>query len=213
MMAWSMAHGVKALSDHPHLKNPAPCMQGVGQSFTDGRGNPVWRTPLYEESRYMAYSSLTVGSWGLFHWIHWKGFPPSATIDANVGRLYHECRELLPAFERSFESPPFTVRHNHEGITREFLTDAVADVTTLALEDEKNYYLIVSDNSGVFKDLTLRLRGLELADHKPRRAEVHNESWSKTIAHSPESDEWIIDPHTMCFGDINIWVISKEPPR
>ncbi|MBM3845430.1 MAG: formylglycine-generating enzyme family protein, partial [Verrucomicrobia bacterium] len=43
MMAWSMAHGANALKDHPHLKNPAPCMQGVGQSFVDGRGNPVWR--------------------------------------------------------------------------------------------------------------------------------------------------------------------------
>jgi len=213
MMAWSMAHGVRALNDHPHLKNPSPCMQGVGQPFADGRGNPVWRTPLYEESRYMAYSSLTAGSWGLFHWIHWKGFPPSPTIDANVGRLYHEFHTLLPAFEQSFENPPFTVRHNHEGITRDFLTDAVADITTLALEDEKNYYLIVSDNSGVFKDVTLRLKGLKLADQNSRPAEVLNESWGKNIAYAPESDEWIIGPHIMCFGDVNVWVIPKESPR
>ena len=35
MMAWSMAHGVRGLRDHPHLKNPSPCMQGVGPSFVD----------------------------------------------------------------------------------------------------------------------------------------------------------------------------------
>ena len=210
MMAWSMAHGANALKDHPHLKNPAPCMQGVGQAFVDGRGNPVWRTPLYEESRYMAYSSLTTGAWGVFHWIHWPGFPPSPTIDANVGRLYHELRTLLPAFEQSYENPPFTVRHNHEGITRDFLTDAVADITTLALEDEKNYYLVVSDNSGVFKDVTLRLKGLKLANQELRPAEVLNESWEKTMTYAPESGEWVIGPHAMYFGDINVWVISKE---
>ncbi|MBM3824768.1 MAG: formylglycine-generating enzyme family protein [Verrucomicrobia bacterium] len=210
MMAWSMAHGANALKDHPHLKNPAPCMQGVGQAFTDGKGNPVWRTPLYEESRYMAYSSLTTGAWGVFHWIHWPGFPPSPTIDANVGRLYHELRTLLPAFEQSYENPPFTVRHNHEGITRDFLTDAVADITTLALEDEKNYYLVVSDNSGVFKDVTLRLKGLKLANQNSRPAEVLNESWEKTMTYAPESGEWVIGPHAMSFGDINVWVISKE---
>jgi len=212
MMAWSMAHGVRALKDYPHLKNPAPCMQGVGQSFTDGKGKPVWRTPLYEESRYMAYSSLTVGAWGVFHWIHWKGFPPSPTIDANVGRLYHEFRTLLPAFEQSYEKPPFTVRHNHETITRTFLTDSVADVTTLALEDETSYYLIVSNNSGTYSDVTLRLNGLKLSTTHSRPVQALNESWSRTLAYSEETGEWVLDPHTMCFGDINVWVIPKAPP-
>lgn len=212
MMAWSMAHGVEALKDHPHLKNPAPCMQGVGQSFTDGRGKPVWRTPLYEESRYMAYSSLTVGAWGVFHWIHWKGFPQNPTIDANVGRLYHELRALLPALEQSYEKPPFTVQHNHEGITRTFLTDSVSDVTTLALEDERSYYLIVSNNSGTFGDVTLRLKGLKLASARSRPIEALNESWSVSLSYSERSGEWVIEPHSMCFGDINAWVIPKAAP-
>ncbi|MBM3844653.1 MAG: hypothetical protein FJ405_00005 [Verrucomicrobia bacterium] len=160
----------------------------------------------------MAYSSLTAGAWGVFHWIHWPGFPPSPTIDANVGRLYHEFHTLLPALEQSYEKPPFTVRHNHEGITRDFLTDSVADVTTLALEDENNYYVIVSDNSGVFKDVTLRLSGLKLDNQNSRPVEVLNESWGKNITYSPESGEWIIAPHTMCFGDINVWVIPKKTP-
>jgi hypothetical protein len=212
MMAWSMAHGVRGLRDHPHLKNPSPCMQGVGPSFVNGEGKPVWRTPLYEETRYMAYSSLTVGAWGIFHWIHWKGFPPSPTIDANVSRLYSELRTLTPAFEQSYEKPPFVVRHNHGGITRNFLTDSVPDITTLTLEDERNYYLIVSNNSGVFKDLTLRLKGLSPSNRSTRTAQVLNESWSQDLVYSTESEEWIIGPHTMVFGDINVWVISKQSP-
>lgn len=209
MMAWSMAHGAQAMHAHHHLRNPSPCMQGVGETFVNGEGKPVWRTPLYEETRYMAYSSLTVGAWGVFHWIHWKGFPPSPTIDANVGRLYSELRTLTRALEQSYENPPFVVRHNHPGITRDFLTDSVADITTLALEDEKNYFLIVSDNSAVFRDVTLRLSGLKLADHNTRTAQVLNESWSQNLAYSPESGEWVIGSHTMYFGDINVWVIPK----
>ena len=69
MMAWSMAYGAAALNAHPHLHNPAPCMQGVGSSHTEVGQLGVWRNPLYEETRYMAYSSLTVGGWGVFHWI------------------------------------------------------------------------------------------------------------------------------------------------
>jgi hypothetical protein len=157
MMAWSMAHGADALRDHPHLRNPAPCMQGVGSNHTESGMLGVWRNPLYEETRYMAYSSLTVGSWGVFHWIRKFGHPESPVILENVARLHRELRSLMPALEQSYEIPPFTVRHNHENITRGFLTDSVADITTLALADDQNYYLVVSDNSGTFADVSLRL--------------------------------------------------------
>jgi formylglycine-generating enzyme len=210
IMAWSMSHGAHALHDHPHLRNPSPCMQGIGSDHTESGSLGVWRNPLYEETRFMAYSSLTVGSWGAFHWIRAFGRPDSPTIDANVGRLYHELRTLIPAFVRSYELPPFVVRHNHESITRAFLTDSVSDITTLALEDERNYYLIVSNNSGTFGDVTLRLRGLKLSSTVGRRAEVLNESWGRNIGFSEDSGEWIIEPHSMCFGDINVWVIAKH---
>lgn len=65
IMAWSMAHAAAALGQHPHLRNPSPCMQGVGWSHTENGVLGIWRDPLYEETRYMAYSSLTVGSWGV----------------------------------------------------------------------------------------------------------------------------------------------------
>ncbi|MFM8172586.1 MAG: formylglycine-generating enzyme family protein [Pirellulaceae bacterium] len=211
MMAWSMHHGAQSLRFHPQLKNPAPCMQGVGQSFVDGAGKPVWRNPLYEETRYMAYSSLTVGAWGAFHWIRtMAGFPENPVIDTNVGRLYQELRLLVPALEQSYEQPPFRVRHNHEGISRDFLTDSVADVTTLALEDSKHYYLIVSDNSGTIKDLTLQLEGLKLAGTHRRTVQVLHESWGRDLTYSEQLNRWQIEPHTMCFGDINVWVIPKD---
>lgn len=212
IMAWSMAHGAAALHDHPHLKNPSACMQGVGSDHTEGGTLGVWRNPLYDETRYMAYSSLTVGAWGVFHWIRRFGRPESPAINENVGRLYRELRALIPAFERSYEKPPFAVRHNHETITRDFLTDSVADLTTLALEDEQHYYLIASDNSGTFSEVTLRLKGLGFATPAPRLAQVLNESWSRTLAYSEETGEWVIDPHPMCFGDVNVWVIPKAPP-
>jgi hypothetical protein len=212
IMAWSMAHGVEALRDLAQLRNPSPCMQGVGPYCLEGGQKPVWRNPLYDETRYMAYSSFTVGAWGVFHWIRTMGFPESPAIAENVKRLHAELHTLIPAFEQSYEKPPFTVRHNHESITRNFLTDSVADITTLALEDETNYYLIVSDNSGTFSDVTLRLKGLNLATTRSRPVEALNESWSRTLAYSEDSGEWVLDPHTMCFGDINVWVIPKAPP-
>ena len=42
-----------------------------------------------------------------------------------------------------------------------------------------------------------------------RKAAVLNEEWHRTIAFSEETGEWVIDKHTMCFGDINVWVIPK----
>jgi hypothetical protein len=90
--------------------------------------------------------------------------------------------------------------------------DSVADITTLALEDETNYYLIVSNNSGTFSDVTLRLKGLKLATTHSRPVQALNESWSRTLAYSEDAGEWVLDPHTMCFGDINVWVIPKAPP-
>lgn len=137
------------------------------------------------------------------------GFPESPAIAQNVKRLHEELHTLIPAFEQSYERPPFTVRHNHEAITRSFLTDSVADITTLALEDEKNYFLIVSNNSGSFSDVTLRLKGLPLATTRARPVEALNESWNVMLSFSEETGEWFLEPHPMAFGDVNIWVISK----
>ncbi len=212
MMGWSMAHGVAALRDQPHLRNPAPCMQGVGWLHTESGELGLWRDPLYEETRYMAYSSLTVGSWGVFHWIRRFGRPESPAILKNVGRLYAELRSLFPAFERSWEKPAFTVQHNHEKITRGFLTDSVADITTLPLEDQANYYLIVSNNSGVFTDISLRMKLPAMEGIAARQATVLNEDWHRAMGYSEDSGEWSIDKHTMCFGDINVWVIPKIKP-
>jgi hypothetical protein len=209
MMAWSMAHGAHALSKHAHLRNPSPCMQGVGSEHTENGVLGIWRTPLYDESRYMAYSSLTVGAWGVFHWIRAFGRPQNPIIDDNVGRLYRELNTLRPALESSYERPAFQVAHNYNTITRGFLTDSMPDITTLALEDDVNYYVIVSDNSGTFNNVTLRLQGLELPDHHARTATVLNEGWGRSLGFSEETGEWMLDPHTMCFGDINIWVIPK----
>lgn len=210
MMAWSMHHGAQALKTHPNLKNPSPCMQGVGSNHIESSTLGIWRNPLYEETRYMAYSSMTVGSWGVFHWIRSFGRPDSTEIIKNVSRLYREIHTLMPALEKSYEKPPFTVRHNHESITRGFLTDSIADITTLGLEDDLNYYLIVSNNSGTFNDVTLRLKIPGLTDTRPRSASVLNESWSRNLSYSEDSSEWLLDTHTMCFGDINIWVIPKK---
>jgi formylglycine-generating enzyme len=210
MMAWSMAHGTAAMGEHPHLRNPSACMQGVGSNHTESGMLGVWRNPLYEETRYMAYSSLTVGSWGVFHWIRKFGRPESPVILENVARLHRELRLLMPALEQSYETPPFTVRHNHENITRGFLTDSVADITTLALADDDNYYLVASDNSGTFTDVTFRLTGLELEGNDSVEATALNEAWSRRLSYSEDQGEWILDTHTMCFGDINVWVIPKR---
>lgn len=209
MMAWSMAHGVQALNTHPHLRNPSPCMQGVGSEHIENGIQGIWRTPLYDESRYMAYSSLTVGAWGVFHWIRAFGRPENPVIDENVGRLYRELLVLKEALETSYESPPFQVLHDHGSITRGFLTDSLPDITTLSLEDQNNYYLVVSNNSGTFNNITLRLKGLQFPDRNPRTVSVLNEGWSRNLSYSEELAEWQLDSHTMCFGDINIWVIPK----
>jgi formylglycine-generating enzyme len=203
IMAWTMAHGVAEITKTSHL-NPAPIMQGIGLDFYEN-GN-WWRDPLYEETRYMAYSSLTAGSWGVIHFIR---NPSSASVRRNVARLHAELRQLIPAFENSWEKPPFTVSHNHEEITRDFITDCISDISTLTLEDEKNYYLIVSDNSGVFEDVSLRLKLPNIKDTKTREASVLNEDWSREIKYDSKTGEWVITTHKMCFGDINVWVIPK----
>jgi len=209
IMAWSIAHGADAMHDHSHLHNPSPCMQGVGLSHTEVGQLGVWRNPLYEETRYMAYSSLTTGGWGVYHWIR---NPSAPEIRQNVARLYKELRQLIPAFERSYQSPPFTVDHNHQAITRDFLTDSVEDITTLALEDDTNYYLIVSDNSGLFKDVLLRMKLPRIQDRGDRQASVLNEGWSRTLTFDESTGEWMLPKHTMCFGDVNVWVIPKAEP-
>lgn len=210
MMAWSMHHGAQAMHDHPHLRNPSACMQGVGSEHIEGGVVGVWRNPLYDESRYMAFSSLTVGSWGIFHWIRQFGRPNNPEIARNTGRLYREFRELLPALENSYERPPFQVQHNHTEISRGFLTDSVPDITTLTLEDDQHYYLIVCNNSRTFSDIQLRLIGLKIQGTESREIRVLNEGWSRNLTCSEDTREWSIDPHTMCFGDVNVWVIDKQ---
>ena len=212
MMAWSMGHGARALDRHPHLRNPSPCMQGVGADHTEGGTLGMWRNPLYDETRYMAYSSLTVGGWGVFHWIRRFGRPENPQIAANVSRLYHELHEIVPALKQSYEHSPFEVRHDHEGISRGFLTDSVADVTTLALEDADRYYLVVCGNAAPLPSVTLRLRGLRFADTSPRSAEVLGEGWSREIRLDDTTGEWVIAPHAMTFGDVNVWAIDKRAP-
>ena len=158
----------------------------------------------------MADSSLTVGAWGVFHWIRNFGGSENPVILENAGRLYRELRTLLPALEASYGRPPFAVHHNHETITRQFLTDSVADITTLALEDDTNYYLIAGDHSGTFSDVTLRLRDVAFKKKQPRTAAVRNEGWERPLTHDEERDEWTLPQHTMVFGDIKVWVIRKE---
>ncbi len=213
MMAWSMAHGAQAMKTFPHLHNPSPCMQGVGWNHTETNILGLWRDPLYEETRYMAYSSLTVGSWGIFHWIrNMGGMVNSPTIMRNVGRLHAELRQLLPAFETSYETPPFTVSHNHDRITRDFLTDCVNDVTTLELEDQQNYYLIAVDNSGHLKEVAFRMKLPNMQGTASRPATVLNEDWRRELTHDAATNEWVLMKHPMNFGDVNIWVIPKAEP-
>jgi hypothetical protein len=212
MMAWSMAHGARALKDHAHLRNPTPCMQGVGWNHAETGILGLWRDPLYEETRYMAYSSLTVGSWGVFHWIRNMGMPNSPAIMENVARLHAELRELLPAFEHSYERPPFAATHDHDEITRDFLTDCIADVTTLGLEDDAHYYLIVACNSPALDEVALRMRLPRIQGTAPRQAVALNEHWRRELRYDEASQHWVLTPHPMCFGDVNIWKIRKAEP-
>jgi hypothetical protein len=114
--------------------------------------------------------------------------------------------------KQSYEHSPFEVRHDHEGISRGFLTDSVADVTTLALEDADRYYLVVCGNAAPLPSVTLRLRGLRFADTSPRSAEVLGEGWSREIRLDDTTGEWVIAPHAMTFGDVNVWAIDKRAP-
>lgn len=155
----------------------------------------------------MAYSSLTAGSWGVIHWIRNLSSP---IIRQNVAKLHAELRQLFPAFEQSWQNPPFTVRHNHEGITRDFLADCVSDISTLELEDMENYYLIVANNSGLFEDISLRMKLPGIKDDRMRNAKVLNEDWSRQISYDEPTGEWVLATHKMCFGDVNIWVIRKS---
>jgi len=202
-VAWQISHGVAAIAPTQH-RNPAPVLQGVGLSYYEG--GHFWRDPLYEETRYMAYASLTAGGWGVLHWIHNASSPQ---IRANVGRLYAELRLLQPALEQSWSSPPFTISQAHSGITRDWLKENPADIATTALEDAGNYYLIAADHTGLFNDVLFHLKLPAMASHTPREAQVLNEGWSRTIQFDEETAGWIIPQHTMCFGDVNVWVIPK----
>jgi formylglycine-generating enzyme required for sulfatase activity len=208
-MAWAISHGARQVRSTGHL-NPVPVMQGIGLSHDenrDGTGH-YWRNPTYDETRYMAYSSLTAGGWGFLHWIRNSSCEP---IKQNVARVHQEFRKLIPALEQSYENPPFAVRHAHTGLSRNFLTDSVPDISTLELEDADHYYLIVSDNSGTFEDVEfeLSLPAMERPD-QARRATVMHEFWSRPLTYHPDKQTWTIPRHTMCFGDINVWMIPKR---
>lgn len=208
MMAWSIAHGARTVQSTGHL-NPVPVMQGVGQQTSE---DPTyfWRNPTFEETRYMAYSSLTAGGWGFLHWIRDASNPE---IRGNVARLHAEFRELLPALVDSYEQPPFSVEHDHHGLTRQFLTDLIPDLTTLTLRDQKNDYLVVSCNSRTLENLDLRLKlPVPPCEPQPKTVHVLNESWSRPMRYDAERQSWRIAPHTMSFGDINVWVIPREQP-
>ncbi len=140
------------------------------------------------------------------------GRPDSPAILGNVARLHAELRTLFPALEASYENPPFSVLHKHGGITRGFLTDFVPDITTLALEDRDQFYLIVSDNSGTIENVELSMKLPRMQGVEARPATVLNEAWSRTLAFSEDTGEWSLDKHAMCFGDINVWVIPKARP-
>jgi hypothetical protein len=201
--AWQIAHGVSAIEQTSH-RNPATVLQGIGSNFN--QGGYAWREPLYEETRYMAYASLTAGGWGVLHWIHNVSSPP---IRQNVARLHRELGQLSPALESSWEKPPFAVEHPHAGITRDWLKDKVPDISTLTLEDGKHYYLIAVDNTAVFENVSFRMKLPNIPDVNPRLATVLNEGWSREVKYAAETGQWVIPDHTMCFGDVNIWVIPK----
>jgi hypothetical protein len=48
-----------------------------------------------------------------------------------------------------------------------------------------------------------------IPDVNPRLATVLNEGWSREVKYAAETGQWVIPDHTMCFGDVNIWVIPK----
>jgi len=204
-VAWQIAHALEAVEGGAHL-NPAPVLQGIGLSYFEG-GAAHWRDPLYDETRYMAYSALASGGWGTIHWIRGASSPG---IRRNVARLYAELRRLLPALEASWERPPFAVSHNHEGITRGFLPDLIPDIATIALEDETSFYLIAVDNSAVFLDVTFRMKLPGMEGKAAREAVVLNEDWGRKLDYDEKTKEWVIPPHTMRYGDVNIWVIGKK---
>ncbi|MDA1178644.1 MAG: SUMF1/EgtB/PvdO family nonheme iron enzyme [Planctomycetota bacterium] len=203
VMAWSCAHGAKEVRFRNHL-NPVPVMQGVGSGHNENGveddGN-WWRNPTYEETRYMAYSSLTAGGWGFLHWIRNSS---CADIKRNVTRLQAEFHQLMPALQMSYENPPFTVRHGHMGIKRSFLVDCVPDISTLTLEDQDNYYLIASNNSGKLEDIAFRMKLPKLKGDGARSVSVLNEDWSRSLTYDPATEEWVIAKHKMAFGDINV---------
>jgi len=202
--AWQIAHAVGAIEETSH-RNPAIVLQGMGKNYHEGGYH--WRDPLYEETRYMAYSSLTAGGWGVFHWI--RNVSPPA-IRRNVAQLYAELQALMPAFKRSWENPPFKAEHTHNQITRDWLADKVPDITTLALEDDENYYLIAVDNAGVFQDVTFRMRLPGMDGTKKRTVTVLNEDWGREMTFDSADGRWVIPEHTMVFGDVNVFVIAKK---
>ncbi|MEY2787099.1 MAG: hypothetical protein RLZZ34_242, partial [Verrucomicrobiota bacterium] len=52
----------------------------------------------------------------------------------------------------------------------------------------------------------------KLAGPSRREARVLNEDWGGVVEFAEASGEWLITPHPMCFGDVNVWVIPKAVP-
>ena len=147
---------------------------------------------------------------------HWILCVSSEPIRANVTSLYAGLKQLMPAFMQSWSEPPFEVEHKYTQITREWLADRVADITTLELEDNDHYYLIAVNNSGVIKDVTFRMRLANMQSNERRAPRVLNEGWpmpgddNRMVRYDAQTQQWVIPKHTMIFGDVNIWVILKR---
>ena len=53
-------------------------------------------------------------------------------------------------------------------------------------------------------------RRIKGKDGQGPRIQVLNEDWGRNISFDAETGDWVIEKHTMCFGDVNIWVLPKD---
>lgn len=60
--------------------------------------------------------------------------------------------------------------------------------------------------------MTLRMHLPVMQGQQDRKASVLNEEWSRDLTYIESTQEWTIEPHSMYFGDVNIWVIAKGSP-
>ena len=90
LMPWTMAQRVAGMAKMHDDRSP--CTAWVGFSHS----SPDWRDPLSDAIREMAFSSLTIGSWGVVHLIS-SGTSPN--ICDNVAKLHKQIRQRFPALE------------------------------------------------------------------------------------------------------------------